>query len=137
MPVCIHCSTPCPSLFTLYSSSYALRECSHCHCLADELLENSFTVKFLQLLLLSAPVLRHLIYNDDEKAQLEQQSQRKRLLPPDVRLGLACILIDACEPSRRLEKVHLMEFKSVGGPTPPCSSLKKEIISFCWTSCLF
>lgn len=97
MPICIHCSTPIPHLYTSYGKAddrsagrgVRLTQCPVCKSFADKYIELDYVLLFIDLVLLRPEVYRHLRYNRLERAdsQLDTRSI--------VRLGFVVLLVSA------------------------------------------
>lgn len=97
MPICIHCSTTLPHLYTSYSKAddrtagkgVRLTQCAVCRQFADKYVEYDYILIFIDMVLLRPEVFRHLRYNRLERAdsQLDTRSI--------VRLGFVVLLVMA------------------------------------------
>ena len=97
MPICIHCSTPIPHLYTNYSKAddrsagkgVRLTQCPTCKQFADRYVELDFVLLFIDLVLLKPEVYRHLRHNRLERADAQLDTRSI------VRLGFVVLLVAA------------------------------------------
>lgn len=62
--ICIHCGNQVRELYKKYSSSVIkMRNCEHCHEIADKYIEFEPIIIAIDLVLLSRPAYRHVLYN--------------------------------------------------------------------------
>lgn len=62
--ICIHCGNHVRELYKKYSSSVIkMRNCEHCHEIADKYIEFEPIIIAIDLVLLSRPAYRHVLYN--------------------------------------------------------------------------
>lgn len=66
--ICIHCGNQVRELYKKYSSSVIkMRNCEHCHEIADKYIEFEPIIIAIDLVLLSRPAYRHVLYNTSFK----------------------------------------------------------------------
>lgn len=62
--ICIHCGNRVHELYKKYSSSVIkMRNCEHCHEIVDKYIEFEPIIIAIDLLLLSRPAYRHVLFN--------------------------------------------------------------------------
>ena len=92
---CVHCGSQASALVIQYGpKNYALAQCPACSKLVDPYVEDSFTLKLIDLLLMKQSIHRHLLFN------LSEPSSSARL-PVMARLLVSNLLLDACPFSCR------------------------------------